>query len=423
MARTRRLALVIHGLSGGGAERVMADMANHWARHGVDVTLITLAAANTDVYPIEASVQRVGLDAMRESRGLVAAVRNNLRRATALRRALRLARPDFVISFTDQINVLALLATLGTRLPVIVCERSDPRHHPLGHVWSMLRRRCYRRCFAAVVQTKTVRGIVQPLCGRRPVYVIPNVASRDGRRFAPTGELPASELPASKHTDGGAADGRHTNGAPAGVEPTRNEPTSVDSGRPCRLIAMGRLSPEKGFDLLIEAFARLAERHPHWTLDIFGAGPERDALQRQIAGLKLEQRVHVRGWTDDPWAEFSRAGLFVLSSHYEGFPNALLDAMACGLPAVSFDCPSGPAEIIRHTIDGLLAEPDNVAALADALHQLMADEGLRCDYGARAVDVLDRFSADRFYARWEAVFAGAATDDPRFSPAAPEDST
>ncbi|MDP7305986.1 MAG: glycosyltransferase, partial [Pirellulaceae bacterium] len=140
---------------------------------------------------------------------------------------------------------------------------------------------------------------------------------------------------------------------------------------------------------------------------------------QQIAGLDLEARVHLPGWTDDRMAEFSRADLFVMSSHYEGFPNALLDAMASGLPAVSFDCPSGPAEIIRHNVDGLLVESENVTALADALNQLMADDSRRSDYGVRATDVVHRFSAERFYARWEAVFEGAATNDQRFVPAGP----
>ena len=385
----RRLALVVHALSGGGAERVMTDMANYWARDGTDVTLITLAAADTDVYHIDPSVRRIGLDMMRESRGLITAAKNNLCRAGALRRALRQARPDFVISFTDQINVLTLVATLGLSLRVIICDRADPRHHPLGRAWSMLRRRFYGRCFSAVVQTEAVRAVIQPLVRRRPVYVIPNVASRDTKQT-----ISPSESPRRNSIDGG-------------------------TDRPFRLVAMGRLSPEKGFDILIDAFASLTDRHPNWTLVIFGDGPLQGALQQQIAGLDLEARVHLPGWTDDRMAEFSRADLFVMSSHYEGFPNALLDAMASGLPAVSFDCPSGPAEIIRHNVDGLLVESENVTALADALNQLMADDSRRSDYGVRATDVVHRFSAERFYARWEAVFEGAATNDQRFVPAGP----
>lgn len=388
MAMTRRLALVIHGLSGGGAERVMVDMANHWSRGGVEVTLITLAAADTDVFHPDAAVGRVGLDVMRESRGLLAAVTNNLRRVGALRRALREARPDFVISFTDQINVLTLMASIGTRLRVVVCERADPRHHPIGRAWSMLRRRFYRRCFSAVVQTEGVRDIIQPLVGRRPVYVIPNAVGPDMRAVGP--------------------DIRQ-------ITPPAGQPGDPPPTPAYRLIAMGRLAPEKGYDILIDAFASLADLHANWSLEIFGDGPLHDALQQQITQLELEDCVHLRGWTNDRQAEYSRADLFALSSHYEGFPNALLEAMACGLPAVSFDCHSGPAEIIRNNLDGLLVEPQNVDALADALRQLMADEVRRGEYGARATDVVNRFSPERFFARWEAVFAGAATNDPRFA--------
>jgi len=381
----QRLALVIHALSGGGAERVLVDMANHWSRTGVHVTLITLAAADTDVYRADASIDRIGLDVMRESPGFIAAARNNLRRCGALRRALRKARPDFVISFTDQINVLTLMATFGMRLRMVVCDRVDPRHHPLGRAWSLLRRRFYGRCCAAVVQTEAVGTFVKRLVGHRPVYVIPNAVSPDV----------------------------------LAVNSSSSQQASDGTEHPRRLVAMGRLARQKGFDILIDAFASLADRHPNWKLDIFGDGPCHDPLQQQIVRPGLEERIHLPGWTDDRLAEFSRADLFVLSSRYEGFPNVLLDAMACGLPAVSFDCPSGPAEIIRDRVDGLLVESENVDRLADALNQLMADASTRSDYGARATDVLQRFSAAGFYARWEAVFEGAATNDPRFVAAAP----
>lgn len=381
----RRLALVIHALSGGGAERVLTNMANHWASQGFHVTLITLATAEADLYQTDSSVERVYLDVMRESRGAWSAVYNNIRRATTLRRALSSARPHFVVSFTDQINVLTLMATFGMRLRVIICDRVDPRHHPLGRAWSTLRRQFYRRCFSAVVQTESVKNWIQPLVGRKPVYIVPNAVSPDAH----------------------------------GIDSVAMPTDVAEIDRPHRLLAMGRLSSQKGFDLLIEAFAKLADQHPNWNLEIYGEGPLRGPLEQHVARLKLGDRIHLPGWTDDRLAEFSRADVFVLSSRYEGFPNVLLDAMACGLPAVAFDCPSGPAEIVRHTIDGLLVEPNSVDALADALHQIMADASCRRDYAVRAADVRQRFSPERFYSQWEAVFAGASPDDQRFASAAP----
>ena len=120
------------------------------------------------------------------------------------------------------------------------------------------------------------------------------------------------------------------------------------------VVAMGRLSPEKGFDLLIDAFARLAAQHADWRLEIAGEGPERDALQRQIDAAGLQPQVQLVGWVSDPERFLSRSALFVMSSRYEGFPVALLEAMACGVPVISFDCDSGPREIIRPDVDGVL---------------------------------------------------------------------
>ena len=173
-----------------------------------------------------------------------------------------------------------------------------------------------------------------------------------------------------------------------------------------RIVAAGRLSPEKGFDLLIEAFAKVAGRHPDWSVRILGEGPGRTDLIEQIERHGLERRVDLPGWVEDPWAEMLAADLFVLPSRYEGFPNALLEAMACGLPAVSFRCQSGPAEIVRDGEDGLLVPAADVEALAAAMDSLMSDDGRRRRLAERAADVTRRFSKELFYERWEGVLDG-----------------
>lgn len=170
---------------------------------------------------------------------------------------------------------------------------------------------------------------------------------------------------------------------------------------------MGRLDRQKGFDLLIEAFSRIAAKHPDWSVHILGDGSERAALEALIESKHLAGRVVLRGWVDDPVAELRAAELFVLSSRFEGFPNALLEAMACGLPAVACDCPGGPAEIIRAGTDGLLVPPEDTAALAAALEQLMSDDELRARLAGRASEVKRRFSVERFFEQWEAVLRGA----------------
>src|ERR1700733_4389767 len=185
--------------------------------------------------------------------------------------------------------------------------------------------------------------------------------------------------------------------------PELSQPPRSHANTKRQLAAMGRLDYQKGFDLLIDAFARAAEGQPDWSLVILGEGPERRRLEEQIHTRGLEPRVQLLGWVSDPSRVLRDCDAFVLSSRYEGFPNALLEAMALGLPAVAVDCPSGPADIIRSEVDGLLVPLGSVPALTTALRRLMCDEKLRHRLGREAVQVVGRFSSERYYARWEAV--------------------
>ncbi len=184
----RRLTLVVPSLALGGAERVVARMANHWAARGDAVTVVTLSASATDTYPLDPSVTRVALDLMRDSRGPIGALINNWIRVRRLRDAIRHSQPDSVISFTDRMNVVTLLACRPLGVETVVSERIDPSQQPVGRMWSWLRRRVYRRARALVVQTETVRRQMEPLMHSRPIYVIPNAVD------APTGDWPAQRV-------------------------------------------------------------------------------------------------------------------------------------------------------------------------------------------------------------------------------------
>jgi GalNAc-alpha-(1->4)-GalNAc-alpha-(1->3)-diNAcBac-PP-undecaprenol alpha-1,4-N-acetyl-D-galactosaminyltransferase len=358
-----RIAFVISSLGSGGAERVMSAMANYWAEKGEDITLITLGLQSSDWYKLHPRVKRVGLGVLSLSNHIGQAIRHNVRTVLCLRQALRRAHPDMVISFIDTTNTLTLMASRGLGVPVIISERNDPQQRSIGLAWSGLRSLFYRHADAVVVQTCVVRDWALRFQGIKAIYVIPNP-----------------------------------------VSPTVNGSAQVSNchGPGHTIVSMGRLVRLKGFDLLIEAFGRCAAKHPDWSLVILGEGPERANLQTVAADLGIADRVSLAGQCQEPATILKGADLFVLSSRTEGFPNALLEAMACQLPVVSTDCSSGgPRDIIRDGVDGVLVPPDDVAALAGAMDRLMADSDERRRLGRGALNVIERFSMEKIMTMWD----------------------
>lgn len=360
-----RIALVLSGLAGGGSERVASTLVRYWSEAGHGVVIVTLDAAHGDAYDLPPEVQRIALDESRISTSYGVAIIRNLRRLKRIRDALYRCDADVIVSFQSRTNVLVLLAASGSGKPVVVSERTDPRFHSIPRTWSVLRGMIYRRAAALVVQTESVRQWGERLTASSRVHVIPN----------PIGIASISRV---------GSRARDTK----------------------RVVAMGRLVPEKGFDLLIDAFYMCSRPDDDWELHIFGEGPERKALLSQAAGLGIHARMSLPGFAADPATEFARADLFVLSSRYEGFPNVLTEAMACGVPVIAFSCPSGPAEIIRDRIEGILVEAGNAPALASAMRRVMDDESERSRLGAAAQQAVARFSPARVMREWESLIVG-----------------
>ncbi|MEU0598622.1 glycosyltransferase [Streptomyces sp. NPDC006393] len=168
--------------------------------------------------------------------------------------------------------------------------------------------------------------------------------------------------------------------------------------------SIGRLSHEKGVDLLLDAWAEAAQRQPGWTLRIYGRGEAEAELRQRCADLGLEDSVDFAGQTDDVPGALRASSVFVQSSRGEGFPLVLLEAMACGVPCVAFDCAPGVREIVGHEEDGLLARPGNTFELARHLVRLMSDEQLRDSMGEQALRSARRFDPETITDRWEELF-------------------
>ncbi|HEX4604467.1 MAG TPA: glycosyltransferase family 4 protein [Candidatus Angelobacter sp.] len=374
------LTLVISSLERGGAERVISVLAGAWVERGRQITLITFDDAEGPAYQLHPGIVLRSLHIPNEfAKNNFYALHRNVRRVRLLRRLIRQSQPDVVLSFLDFPNIITLLATRGLGIPVIVSERANPEHDELKPIWKLARSLLYPQAAALVCQTNAM--LVQ-LQGKIKVrgHAIPNPV-----------EIPATLN--SNSPKGGSADSR-------------------------TLVAMGRLVPQKGFDLLLEAFARIAGKYPAWSIKILGKGALRSQLQTQAESLGLKNRVSFAGAVFDPFPILRAADLFVFSSRFEGFGNALTEAMACGLAAISFDCPAGPSDIIRHGVDGLLVPPEDVAGLASAMDRLMGDTDERERLARRAPDVLTRFSLDSVIGKWEKVLNEVLP-----SPAGPDNKT
>lgn len=177
-----------------------------------------------------------------------------------------------------------------------------------------------------------------------------------------------------------------------------------DRSRKC-VVSIGRLHEEKGVDLLLEAWARVAPQHPGWTLRIYGSGEEADALRKQAAELGIVDSVEWMGRTADVPGALRESAVFALSSRGEGFPLAPMEAMATAVPCVAFDVAPGVHEIISDGVDGLLAPPGNITEFARHLNTLMSDKDLRDTMGETARENIQRFSTEEIVGRWESLFA------------------
>lgn len=192
---------------------------------------------------------------------------------------------------------------------------------------------------------------------------------------------------------------------PNGIPRSPFPPAALDSRV---LVAAGRLSSHKGFDMLVDAFATVSAKHPDWQLWMFGAGGWKTRLTEQIARLGLTGKAHLKGTTEHLDEQFAASSIFVLSSRFEGLPMVLLESMAAGLPAVAFDCPTGPREIIDDGRTGLLVPAEDVDALAAGLCELIEDPERRRAMGAAALVSSEAYAIDAVKDSWVRLYSELA---------------
>lgn len=358
-----RLTLVISSLSCGGAERVISTMANYWVNKGWEITLVTFEDGTVlPFYELDCRINYKPLGIAKNYPNLIAGICNHFKRLRKLRSTIADSKPDAVISFMVKVNIITLIVTRNLNRPVVISERVDPARYSIGKIWDKLRRWTYPMATGLVVQSKRALSYFAPQMQKR-TYIIPNPV------LLPRGKIASSEPVLGKRS----------------------------------LIAMGRLEWQKGFDLLLQAFAKLKTIYPEWALIILGEGTWRSELERLRDQLGLTHCVQFPGRVKNPYTYLKQAEIFILSSRFEGFPNALCEAMACGLPVIATDCPSVAREIIRHGVDGMLVPNEDVDALTTTMTHLISDPGERQRLGIRASEITERFSLETVMGMWKTL--------------------
>ena len=360
--KKRKLLLTIPTLQGGGAERVMTTLANYWASLGWELTLVTNEKEGTvPFYDLHQSIRLVQLNALSLSTLLLPL--DVLKRVFRLRWLIKQTQPQVIVSFMDMNNVITLVASLGLKIPVCIAERSNPEATTISFIKKWLRDHVYALAHVIVVQTERIyQGFSERIRQRIAVIqnpiVVPKISLNYGART---------------------------------------------------IIAAGRLSEEKRFDLLIQSFSLIEKNYKDWTLVIWGEGPERSKLHSLIEAKGLANRIGLPGITKDIFHEMAQGSIFVLSSRFEGMPNALCEAMALGLSVVSTDCPTGPRDLIAPLENGILVPVDDVVILAESMKTLMDDIKLREKLGQQAAKAMKKYAIENIASLWEKTFDEVAS--------------
>jgi len=357
-----RITFVISSLNCGGAQKVISTMANYWAEKGFAITIFTFDDGSTaPFYPLKSNIIHNHLNLSNKSINVSGKIRNQLIKIRSLRKNITQNSPDITISFIHKTNMVTTLALLGTGIPLIISERNDPHWDKIGRFGKVARHMVYPLADLLVVQTKHIRDYF-PKMLRSKIQIIPNPVS----------------LPEKFNTKG---------------KPLYLKKPAI--------IAMGKFQRQKGLDILIKAFSHLKKKHPRWSLTILGDGELRPDFEKLAGSLGLSDCVFFPGVVNNPYHYMQHADLFVMPSRYEGFPNALCEAMAFGLPVITTNFSSAEEIVGKDESAGMIVPIENIPALAKAMDELIRDNNRRKRLASQAQQISNRFELNSIMNQWE----------------------
>lgn len=341
---------VLGSLGRGGAERVISILANDYVKCGWNVSICILLENNVE-YLLNDKVDIIDASGNTSSR-----IRRLPLWLKKIRVQVKRYNPDVIVSFAARINVIVLFACMGLNKKIIVSERNDPSRDGRGAITNVLTSLLYPRASSIVFQTKRAKSYFKSAIQNNGI-IIPNP-----------------------------------------IEVSCN--VNVSNTR--RIVTVGSLKEQKNHALLIDAFKIVFDKHPEYTLTIYGEGNLRKDLENQVQELSLNDHVFLPGTKKNIHEEISDASMFVLSSDYEGLSNALLEAMMMGLPCISTDC-AGSDEYIENKVNGLLTHVGDMKGLAEAMLLYIENDQLRQECGEKARAVEKLVGVNNTLKQWHSV--------------------
>jgi len=378
-----KILIFIGSLTSGGAERVTVTLSEYLSKlNKYSVTVVSLNEKDFDFYKLNSSVERIAMNMSGATSGLNKYI-VNIKRVFAFRDIIKKRQPDIVLGMITRQAVISILACFGMQVKVVVSERNYPGRRKNHSMWEKLRKWFYKYADAHVVQTNKIAIWIRENTNAKNINIIPNSISW-----------------------------------PIAVHPPILKPENYINKDEGLILAVGSFKKQKGFDLLVKSVSPILREFDGWKLVIIGDDVDEDGINKSdhrklveslIKDNGLSDRISLPGKAGNIIEWYQRADIFVLSSRFEGFPNVLLEAMASGTACISFDCDTGPQELIDHRKNGLLVEHLNTASLRSSIYELMEDSTLRKRLSKNAILVRDSFSDEIILKKWKDLFDELST--------------
>lgn len=349
-----RVLFIVHSLGNGGAERVVSLVSSSLVAKGHKVSIATLAPDYSD-YSLNADIPIIFGPG--ETRSKLATYANYIKH---LNKTIQRERPDIIVSFDAPVNIILLLSGASGARRIIISERNDPVSYPPNTILRILRKLLYHKANKVVFQTTDQMEFFSPGI-RKKSTVIPNPV--------------ISDLPDAR-----------------------------TFGREARIVCVARLVQQKNIKMLLDSFSDFMENHKSYKLELYGRGDEEAELRAYAQDIGISDKVIFKGFSKDIHRDIAGAAMFILPSNYEGMPNALIEAMAMGMPVISTDCPcGGPRSLIIDGVNGLLVKVGDREGLTKAISNYVEHPQFAAECGKNAFNIRFDLSVQTIADRWDSV--------------------